>query len=555
MRVLFIDVGKKESKVKIIENPKIKGIIDLGIYLHMNEYTSYKYDVFDEKNVVVIGSGKYPYGGAQRGIIIFRSPLHGGIHISTLGDIGEYIKIADLDSIVIEGKAEKSTFIIIDNENVLFLDEEIPKNIFEKFEDLKNKLKEIYEEKRFRILLVGLASKNTKYGSIISPRNDKPEIVSVAGRGGAGSILFKAHNVVGLSIGGNKKYEMVQYDVKKVSEATKKYREDGTFRGNYPHLRGNLPYFNFQNIYLNQEERENLYKKYIDSILLKDYYFSSDTCGEKCLAICKKVEDGVKIDYEPANGLGPFIGIFNRNLVKDLIKTADNYGFDSIYLGYILGLLFEAASKGRIDLKNFGLEENPMLDLNKYDQDYSEKNYRIAKYLIEKIANGEIKILGENIRKIAKEFKIDDLAYYIPFGDEYDMTPNFYWTLGLLLPTIVPGKYYSDYKFIGKLPEEYAKICYDRTLYEYTIDNYGICRFHRIWIESDILKMEDLENSKYWIGKIIEYRKLSNAEPRYWESKRVIDSVRNLLKEFNINISPEEYWDRWYKKYLDLIFS
>ncbi|MEM4915442.1 MAG: aldehyde ferredoxin oxidoreductase N-terminal domain-containing protein, partial [Nanopusillaceae archaeon] len=113
MRVLFIDVGKKESKVKIIENPKIKGIIDLGIYLHMNEYTSYKYDIFDEKNVVVIGSGKYPYGGAQRGIIIFRSPLHGGIHISTLGDIGEYIKIADLDSIVIEGKAEKSTFIII----------------------------------------------------------------------------------------------------------------------------------------------------------------------------------------------------------------------------------------------------------------------------------------------------------------------------------------------------------------------------------------------------------------------------------------------------------
>ncbi|MEM0379269.1 MAG: aldehyde ferredoxin oxidoreductase N-terminal domain-containing protein [Candidatus Aenigmatarchaeota archaeon] len=555
MRILFIDVNKKESKIRIIENQKIKGVVDLGIYLHINEYESYKYNIFDEKNVLIIGAGKYSYGGTQRGIVIFRSPLHGGLHISTLGDIGEYIKKSGFDAIVIEGKAKKEVFLIIDNENVIFLEEEIPESIFKKSEELKDKLKDIYDKKNFRILLVGLASKNTKYGSLISLRNDKPEILSVAGRGGAGTVLYRAHNVIGLSIGGDKNYEIVQYDIKKVAESTKKYREDGTFRGNYPHLKGNLPYFNFQNIYLNQKDRERLYITFIENILLKDYLFTSDTCGEKCIAACKKLENEVKIDYEPANGLGPFIGIFNRNLVKDLIKIADNYGFDSIYLGYVLGLLFEAASKERIDLKIFGLEENPILDLSKYDQDYSEKNYRIAKYLIEKIANGKIEILGENIRKIAKEFKIDDLAYYIPFGENYDMTPNFYWTLGLLLPTAVPGKYYSDYKFIGKLPEEYSKICFERTLYEYTIDNYGMCRFHRVWIETDILKSEDLENSKYWISRLIEYRKLANAEPQYWESKRVIDSVKKLLEEFNISISPEEYWKTWYNKYLDLVFS
>jgi len=555
MRVLFIDVSKKESKVKIIENPNIKGVLDLGIYLHLEEYNSWKHEVYSQNNVIVFGTGKLNYGGTQRGVFVFRSPLHGGIHASSIGDLGEYIKLAGFDAIVIEGKSPKPVFIIIENDNVIFLEEKIPEKISEKSMELYKKLKDLYGEKKFRMVLVGLASANTDYGALVSFRSDKPEVVDIAARGGGGSVLYRAHNVVGLSIGGDNKVEVLQYDMQKVLEATKKYRDDGTFRGNYPSMRGNLPYLNYQNIYLSKEGREDFYKKFVEAILLKDYNFSSDTCGEKCVAACKKIEKNVKIDYEPANGLGPFIGIFNRELVRDLIKTCDDYGFDAIYLGFVLGAVMEGLSKGLIKPEDLGLSEKPILDINEYKEDYSEKNYRIAKSLIEKIAKGEIKILGEGIRKIAKNLNIKDISIYIPFGEKYDITQNFYWTLGLILPIIMHGKYFSDYHFTAKQPEEYAEACFKRGLYEYTLENYGVCRFHRGWVENYLIKEEDLKNAKYWFRKLIEYRKLANAEPVFWESKRMIDIVKKLLEEFNLNISPEEYWNRWYKKYLELIFT
>jgi len=555
MRVLFIDVGKKENKIRIIENPNIKGVLDLGIYLHLEEYKSWKYEVYNPNNVVVVGTGRLNYGGTQRGAFVFRSPLHGGIHASSMGDLGEYIKLAGFDAIVIEGKSEKPVFIIIENDNVIFLEEGVPESTYEKSIELYKKLKDIYGKSMFRVILVGLASVNTDYGALVSFRSDKKEIVDIAGRGGGGSVLYKAHNVVGFSIGGNNKIEIIQYDVRKVLEATKKYREDGTFRGNYPSIRGNLPYLNYQNIYLSKEEREEFYKRFVESVLLKDYNFSSDTCGEKCIAVCKKVEKGVKIDYEPANAFGPFIGIFDRDLVRDLIKTCDDYGFDSIYLGFVLGAVMEGLSKGLIKPEDLGLSEKPVLDIKEYKEDYSEKNYKIAKYLIEKIAKGELKILGEKIRKIAKNLNIKDISVYIPFGEEYDITQNFYWTLGLILPIVMHGKYFSDYHFIAKQPEEYAEDCFKRGLYEYTLENYGVCRFHRIWVENYIIREEDLKNAKYWFRKLIEYRKLANAEPRFWESKRMVDIAKRLLEEFNLDISLEEYWNRWYKKYLDLIFK
>jgi len=550
MRVLFIDVGKKEYRVRIIEHPRIKGALDLGIYLHLEEYRSYNYGIFDPENVVVFGSGNLNYGGTNRGIAVFRSPLHGGLHSSTIGDLGEYLKIAGYDAIVIEGKSEKEVLVIINDDVVLFMEDNIPEDIFEKEKELYNKLKEVYGNKRFRVVLVGLGSKYTKYGVLVSSKPGKEGIVpSVAGRGGAGSVLYRAHNVVGIVIGGSKNVKIEQYDIKKVMEATKKYREAGTFYANYPHLKDTAPILNWSIFYLDKGKRMELYKKFIEGVLLKDYRFENETCGEKCVAVCKKVEKNVKLDYEPVNGLGPFIGIFNRDLIRELIHLTDKYGLDAIYLGYILGLVMEALDKGLIKLEDLGLREKPILDAIEYDKDYSSTNYRIALELIRKIVNGELEILGENIRKIAKEFNIQDLAFYIPLGEEFDMTPNFYWSLGLFLPIIMHGKYFSHYGTVVQPPEEYAKVCADRTLKEYVLDNLGVCRFHRAWVETYIINQEMIENAKYWIRKLFEYKEKANAKPVFWESVRVIDVVKALFREFNQEYDPKDYWERWKKVY------
>ena len=530
MKTLFINVEEKTFHDENIDHEKISGILDLGIYLHLERYKSYSKDVFSKENAMVIGAGSWNYGGTQRGVFVFRSPIHGGIHSSTMGDFGEYIKRAGYHAIVIEGKGDTPTFIIIKDNQVKFIDHELPKNIFEEEKRLYSDLHSFYRDVPFRIVLCGLGSETTKYGCLVSSKHGRiGTIPDVAGRAGGGSVLYKAHNVTGLSVGGSKKLEIILETelIKEQIEATKKYREKGTFAGNYPHLKENTIMFNWISILLNKDQRKELFVKYIEGELLKDYKFSSETCGEQCVAVCKKYESKVKIDYEPVEGLGPFIGVFNRTYIKELIHTVDSFGMDAIYLGNVLGAVFEALADGSIPKDLFSLDEVPTMNYNSID---SEKNFMIAKHIIEKISMGETSILGENIRKIGKELGISDIIFYIPHGSEFDMTPNFYWSLGLMLPIVMHGKYFSDYHTIIKSPEEYAKICAERTLKEYTLDNLGICRFHRGWVEGR-LQEDILKKSKYWIAKLWEYKKKANALPGFPESKRAKEVIKKLFEE------------------------
>lgn len=556
MKVLFINAKEKSFWEENIEDERIKGVLDLGIHLHLEKYKSYSKDVFSPDNVLIVGAGSLNYGGTQRASFVFRSPLHGGIHCSTMGDFGEYVKRAGYNAIVIESKAEQSVFIAIKNNEVKFFEHELPQNIFIKEQELYNKLKPFYQDLPFRIVLCGIGSEATRYGCLVSSKHGRIGVIpDVAGRGGGGSVLYKAHNVIGLSIGGSSKLniEMQPDLVKEQIEATKKYREKGTFAANYPHLKEDTISFNWLSFLLPKEKRMQIFSKFIEGELLKNYGFSSETCGERCVAACKKFESKVKIDYEPAEGLGPFIGIFNRTYIKDLLHAVDSFGMDAIYFGNILGGVFEALYKGLLPKDLLSLDEIPTFNPENPD---SEKNFMIAKYLAEKISSGEIAILGENIRTIGNELGIKDILLYIPHGENFDMTPNFYWSLGLMLPIVMHGKYFSDYHSIVKPPEEYAKACAERTLMEYTIDNLGICRFHRGWMEGRFNE-DILNSSRFWISKLWEYKKKANALPNFWESKRTIETITKLFEEKgegewkNVDENKiKEYWERWQKEYL-----
>ena len=297
MKVLFINVSSEEVWEEKHEN---EGILDLGTNLHHNDKT-YNYDPYDERNLVVIGSSIINYPGGFRATIIFRSPLHGGLHASTLGGFGEFIRRTGYNTIVIKGKANKPKLIVIKDREVEFLEEEVPQNIHKKEQELREQFKEYYGNIPYRILLTGIASLNTSFGALFSK-------IDVAGRGGGGSVLLRAHNVVGLIVGGSQKisFELPKIDI---VEATKKYRERGTFYGNYSHYGSKLPMYNWLNILKKVDLSDRIEK------LISNYCPENKTCGEKCPATCKKIEKNVKIDYEPANALGPFIGIFDREKI------------------------------------------------------------------------------------------------------------------------------------------------------------------------------------------------------------------------------------------------
>jgi len=554
MRILFINVKEKSFWEEKVDS-EIDGILDLAIFLHLKRYKSYKKDLFSPKNVMVIGTSKLNFPGTQRACFVFRSPLHGGINSSTMGGFGEFIKRAGYSAIVIEGKGE-DIFLAISDKKIKFLNAKLPSDIFSYEKKLYAQLKTFYKESPFRIVLAGKGSKNTNYGCLISSKPNKiGKVMSVAGRGGGGSVLYKAHGVIGIALGGKAKFTLNLNSslVKEQMLFTKKYREAGTFLANYLKLKENAISFNWLSNLLPKTQRLKIFEKFIKNQLLKDYRFKSETCGERCIAVCKKLEKDKKVDYEPLQAFGPLLGIFERKYAISLAQLADKLGMDAIYLGYILGAIFEGLSKGFISAELFGLKKLPSMDWKKPN---SRKNFEIARKFIQKIGLGKIPFLGNNLRKSMKQLKIKDLAVYLPHGKEMDITPPFYWSLGVMLPLVFQGKFFSDYSISAKPPEEYAKICAERTVREYVFDNLCICRFQRGWMEKRFEK-ESLERAKYWLEKAWRFKRKARTLPRFWESKRILDAASNLFKEFGKGEWKDvdkkklkEYWKTWQKFYL-----
>ena len=146
-------------------------------------------------------------------------------------------------------------------------------------------------------------------------------------------------------------------------ESTSKYRYDekvgtgGTFGVNYATMGGRILAFNYRTIYWTEEER-GLHQKLIVDHYLKQFNEETivtkqqATCGEPCVAVCKKMNGIYKKDYEPYQTLGPLCGIFDQRAAEKLNHHCDAMGFDAISGGGVLAWLMdlldaEAADPGR----------------------------------------------------------------------------------------------------------------------------------------------------------------------------------------------------------------
>lgn len=444
-----------------------------------------------------------------------------------------------------------------------------------------------------RPIVVGPASWKTIYGALISMdiNFNKMDIAEgsedFAARGGVGSVLAQAHNVAAIIAGGNYKPQLpAEFTdaaklfklltpllgkdyVSSVNEATVKYRFDpkigagGTFGVNYPHYRELLPLFNYNSIYLSK-----LVRKRIIDILLENFWkpFKAEisnpktwtTCGEPCPVACKKIWLGKKTDYEPFNGLGPMIGVMKIELATKLVDLTDQLGFDAITIGHIVAWLLEAVYRGLLMPEEIGLNRKPALDPMLMNVDEWAKNAELAEKILYNLVYGSSntlkivatrgvraaskylnEIYADRVKKIGMRF--EDLIVYQPYGDEGYMTPNYYWTPGLLLPIPVTGKYWTNYTSTFTEPEEFAKTVVVRIIKEYAIENAGLCRFHRGWAEKILNKLYELigikvdidSHSKEMYRKIAEYNIKAGAKPKLLEGIRAKDVIVTLAYEFN----------------------
>jgi glyceraldehyde-3-phosphate dehydrogenase (ferredoxin) len=143
-------------------------------------------------------------------------------------------------------------------------------------------------------------------------------------------------------------------------EATKKYRFDpdfdtgGTFGVNYASNAGTLLAFNYNSIYWTEDKRKAFHDKHIKNHYLKQFNAETiatkqfATCGEPCVAVCKKNNGVFKKDYEPYQTMGPLAGIFDQRAAEMLNRKADALGFDAISAGGMISWMFMILIRFRI---------------------------------------------------------------------------------------------------------------------------------------------------------------------------------------------------------------
>ncbi len=552
--------------------------------------------------------------GTHRLIFTNYSKLWDGLFISTIGGLGSELFAAGLNYVRLTNKAEKPTVLSIRNfgDGVQVVKHEINDldSIYEGYKGkrgifaLEQYVYDVFAKDYidhnavFQIMSVGPASTKTEMGAIGSTLIENGKFVEGidewAARGCFGSVMYQNHNVVSIIFGGvygkinqgiydknDKSTDLASVNevfnkvfgkgmIETVREVTVKYfynpelKTGGTFGCNYKHLKDTSLSFNWSSTYLTKEERERIYKEFIENHFLKQFNEeiiekrSFRTCGEPCPTACKKYwqEGKLKRDYEPYEANGPNIGIFDIHEADRVVREVNTLGYDAIEVGTMLSWLMESLAKEYINPKELGVEK-PNFDLKHFNIiEDSKRNADIAIKLLHTILDHPV--LSKGIRYAANHFgdKAKNLALYTPHK-KGAIAPAQYWVPAFFLPIAVQGKFLSYYKSDFKDPYELGKLCAQRAVKELYSDNFGICRFHRGWVEKGLqtilkeLYNLDLDVESYCkeiVKKIYLDHNCSN--PNAWETERVYDVIFNYLKDARDKMEKDtEKVDEWIAKF------
>jgi len=285
------------------------------------------------------------------------------------------------------------------------------------------------------------------------------------------------------------------------------------------------------------------------------------TCGEPCVAVCKKMNREFKKDYEPYQTMGPLSGIFDQRAAELLNHHADMYGFDGISAGGVIAWLMECLVDGLLTPEELGISNNiPKWDIEDFDLvNDSMHNAKIGMEILDSIIEkrGLLDIITgvrKLSRKLAKEKDRSILDKLVCIGSARTgwMIPNQYWTPGVLSPMAIMGKYFMHYADEFVSPRELGRKNGIRLKKELILDNMGMCRFHRQWAEEMI---PEIMESLFGPGMQALYLdRISRAAARinsrnasvFWESERNFDFIYTFLKrKKEIDKIEDPELDKW----------
>jgi len=572
-RVLLVDPATGFYKIRKYDLDRYFGPVDLGIHL-TTEYRTLNF------GVGIFAGSILP--GSNRLVVTGFSPCWQGHYISSMGGAGLVFDNLGINMLSLAGKAPVPSILYLNRNHGEDVEVEVaPVDVGAVWKSgrtgvyaLTDRVYDMFG-KRYkndpRILATGPAALHTDMGGIMSVPIHRGKIGHVdtwAGRGGLGSAMLREHGIAAIIYGGTtvdedfrdktvadewfrNKYNMrlLQKDI----QATVKYRYDekvgtgGTFGVNYATMGGKVLAFNYRTIFWTEEERKNLHRDFIVGHYLKQFNEETilakqqATCGEPCVAVCKKMNGIYKKDYEPYQTLGPLCGVFDQRAAEKLNHRCDAMGFDAISGGGVLAWLMDLLDEKVLTPDELGVSRLPRWDMAGFDPvDDSMHNAELGCELIDAILERRgILDFREGVRKWsriqsrARKTALHDRLVYAAFNRRGWMVPNQYWVSGVLAPMAIMGKYYMVYSNDFIPPRVLGRMCAERLKMELILDNLGICRFHRGWAEEMLPQvMDSLYNRKERFLRSIDVlasRLHSRNSPIFWESERDIDYLHTFL--------------------------
>jgi glyceraldehyde-3-phosphate dehydrogenase (ferredoxin) len=573
-RVLLVDAASGFYQTRKYGFERYFGPVDLG--LHMTEkYRSLNF------GVGVFAGSILP--GSNRLIVTGFSPCWQGNYISSMGGAGLVFNNLGINMLSLVGKAPVPSVLCLKRNHGEEIEVEIVPIAVEKIWSsgrtgvyaLTDRVYALFRERYEndpRILATGPAALATDLGGIMSVPIVKGRISQVdtwAGRGGFGSALVQNHGIVAIIYGGTlveedfrdrtvadqwfrNKYNLQL--MKKDLEVTSKYRYDekfntgGTFGVNFAGVGGRIMAFNYRTNSWSEEQRLALHQDFVVGHYLKQFNDETIktkqqfTCGEPCVAVCKKMNGKYKKDFEPYQTMGPLCGIFDQRAAEKLNHHCDAMGFDAISCGGVLAWLMDLLDEKILSPEELGVSRRPHWEMPGFDvAKDSLHNAELGCELIDAILERRGRLdFREGVRKWsrihsrAKGLALHERLVYTAHNRRGWMVPNQYWVSGVLAPMAMMGKYYMIYSYDFIPPRTLGRMCAERLKKELLLDNLGACRFHRGWAEEMLPEiigsLFGCKDKFLQSNEVLASRINSRNSPIFWESEGTIDFLQSFLE-------------------------
>lgn len=286
-----------------------------------------------------------------RYMVVTKSPLTGMIASSNSGGIwGAKLKYAGWDALIVEGKAEKPTYINIVDDKIQLLS--AADYVGMKSEEIDEKLKIVHEN--CSVLNIGPAGERLSLMAAIM--NDKDR---AAGRSGVGAVMG-SKNLKAITVTATNS-SIEPYDSEALKEITKTcfglIKENGVTGSGLPtygtavlvniiNNTGSFPTNNWQQSYYDKADDTS-------GETLKEKYLVKQSFCHKCSIGCGRVIniDGKIVggpEYEPLWAYGGNCGINDLNAINEANYWCNEYGLDAISTPCTIAAAMELYEKGYI---------------------------------------------------------------------------------------------------------------------------------------------------------------------------------------------------------------